>query len=912
MMKYTTTIFLLFVFAFQSQAANPILVAGDEESVIHMQAGTILRWNANGKTMLDMRGGAAVFQGDFSIRAPRFLVWFSESAEGERKAIIDVYAGNEISFPRGFEADTESIPRMTSAAGLVIDSGNLVSAERPIEDDFMIQAAIAHGDLPPEAAALAAEEVFGVIRPSAERFVVSDLTDDGATVTLTGSAQVAADDVIVTADAIRIRIKFKNGPAGEAAIQSLFAMGAVDLKSELTHITADSLYVDWPMQEGIILKARIRTIESPQFPPVQFFADVLRQQSLYRFRIDGRGYFTTSMFWFPHYRIESKEIQVVAGQTTAQRPEVNLDPAEDTRRFYQKSPSKEKDPPTSVVVSARHNVVYLESAPIFYWPYVAKDVTSGAFLLVAAEFGSSSTMGRFLRLRWDLYDLGLYQNNWSDLNLRTDFYSERGFGTGLDFAYRGADRVGFLRGYYINDTAEEDDRGIPLPKNKRSELTFRHREFLSNDWIADLELGHLSDRRFLKTYDRQAYDNDKDRETMAQLSRFDANTLLQFQARARLNNFQTQVERQGVAYHIIGERLWDSPLIWTSHTDAAHLRLRLDKALDVPNPDDVSRFDTAHEISWPFQLGALKIDPYLWGDGTVFSEDAEGDSAARGAAAYGVRAATNFYRTFNLECPLLQIEGLRHTVTPAVTYENVFAVTDEPEDFILHDEIDDRDELHRIRLGLRNRLETHRKINGRRQTVELALLDVEYVSHFKEPDSRLPIDEYLDADSPNKRISIDDYIELSALWNVTDQVSISSLDNRYNVEEDRAEALNGELTLGFWQPFTISYVQKYYLDLFAEGQPSHSVSMVRFAYQPLYSRWRIEFATAYDFDAKSEEGGRSSPEKLGTSLFLTRQMDGWDFTFGSEFNQGRANETVLSFYVSPPGINRRFSRRGPI
>jgi hypothetical protein len=903
-MRYATIILLLCAFGASvcTGEAAPRAPAGDGESVIHMRGDTILRWRIGETVLLDLKGGAAIYQGDFRVTSGRILVWFNEKAAGDlREAVLDVYAGPNARLPEGFIPETgeaSAILGLRSSAGVVIDGGNLLASERPVEDEFLISAAIAHGDLPPEALALAATQTFGLIRPSAERLLVSDLSDQGATITLTGNAQVAADEMVVTADAIRIRVTFGGQDNSDTQIQSLFAMGTVDLDGDVTHITAKALYIDWPLQEGLALDARIRTQEAQSTMPIQFHADVVRQQSLYRFKIEGRGYFSTSLFWFPHYRIESKEIQIVRGPASTQRANVSLDPAEATSKFYQKAPGPAKPPAESLVVSARRNVVYLESVPVLYWPYVGKDVRTGSFLLVGADFGTSSTMGTFLKLRWDLYDLGIYQNDWSELGLRTEYFSERGFGTGLDFAYRGADRVGFLRGYYINDTAKEDDRGIPVPETDRGELTLRHREFLSEEWHADLELGYLSDRRFLRTYDRRAFDTDKDRETMVQLSRISENTLLQIQARARLNDFQTQVERQGVAYHIVGERLGESPLIWTSHTDVAHLQLKLDEIIAMPDPEAVTRFDTSHEVSWPLQAGFVRLDPYLWGDATFFSKDAQGDSAVRGAAAYGIRAATNFYRTFDIECPLLQVDGLRHTITPTAAYENVFAVTDDPSDFIQNDEIDARDEMHRIRLGLRNRFETHRKINGRRATTELALLDADYVAHFKQPSG------------PTR---VDDYVEASARWQISEQVSISSVDDRYNVEKGRMEALNGELTLDFWPPLSISLIHKYYLDLNKAGEPAHSVSLARFAYQPDYSRWKVEFSTAYDFEARSTPGGRSDPAKLGTSVFLTRQMEDWDFSVGAEFNQGRENETVMTFNVTPPGVRRRFTaRRGPI
>ena len=915
-----------------SSFVNPKPV-GDRTHVVRIGADAVFRWQEGETTLLDLRGNAVVSQGAFGISAPRLMAWLRESREdGEKAGLLEVYGEkeadqrpktNDQSAASSVTGPSSFVFRLVASAGVVL-SGGIVPGERPAGDPFLSRALVGHGDMPPEAPADPRSRsgaggergLFGNLRPSAETMTVADLGEAGVVVTLSGNAEVVSDDMFVSADAIRIRV-LERGPMtsdqGRSGIvlgrrsfvgfqvQSLYAEGSVDLQRGDERLTAQAVYLDWQTEQGLATDARIRIIEGGQNIPVQFYASAVREEGFYRFSAHGKGYFTTSQMAEPHWRIEGTEIQMVRGPGP-QRAHQRISVGETAGTFSEKPLHPATAPSESLVVSSRNNAVYIESVPIMYWPYVAKDVRSGAFLIKSVRFGSSSNLGSFLGIEWDLYDLGIYSNDWSELTLRTDAFSARGLGVGADFAYRATDRLGFARGYYIHDTAKEDDLGLPVPQEKRGEATWRDRELLPDGWRADLELGYLSDRQFLRTYDRNALDEDKDRETQIFLSRISHNTLVTAQAKVRLNDFQNQVERDSVAYHVVGERIGDTPLLWTTHTDLSRLNLRMDDALHQPSPDSVVRFDTAHEISRPLQIGFIRAEPFLWGDVTGFSKQADDEgSAGRAASAFGLRAASNFYRTYDAHSALFQVDSLRHTITPTVEYLNLWGVSRSPEHFIQQDEIDALDQSHQITLGLRNRLQTHREVDGQYQSVEFASADLAYVRSF-DPEASGPNGHFKKEEPAHGE---GDYVEASARWRVTENIELVSLDNRYDTERSRVEALDGEVNLNFWRPVTLSLIHKYYLDLNTAGDPAHSVSVLQAAYQPLYSRWLVGFSTAYDFQAQRVPSENRDPRLLGSSIFFTRQMEGWDFTVSVEFNQGLANETVVRFSITPPGVRRR-------
>ena len=707
---------------------------------------------------------------------------------------------------------------------------------------------------------------------SSKEMVIKDLTDDGLVVTFRGNARVAGEDFYLSADVIRLRVGFHGGRYKNPRPLSIYAEGIADLRRGTERITAHALYLDFITETGLALKARIRGIATDKNIPVHFYANVVRQVSRYRFVCETPGFFSTSQFATPHYRVEGRRLEMTRGSGW--------------HRWRERS-EEESGPrtPQSMIVASRGNVVYIESIPVFYWPFIAKDVAASAFLLRSLEYGSSGNLGSTVKATWNLYDLGILYNRWSELTLRTDWYSDRGFGIGMNFDYEARARHGFAKFYYIRDSSDTDDRNLPTPVESRGEITWRHREQLPYNVTADIDISRVSDRNFLRIYDRSEWDERKDREATLFLSRPDANRLLTAQWTSRINDFRNTVERQAVGFHAIGEPVFDTPLLWTSHNEIGRLNLRMDEDLNLAASDAIARADSAHELSWPFSLGPLRLDPFLWGDLTFFSKQRRRqDAALRAASAFGVRAATNFYRTFDIQSDALGLDRVRHILTPTAEYRNLWGVTKSPSRLIQHDEIDAVDRSQTLRLGLHNRFQTHRYVNGRRRVIDFLTADIDYLGAYRETNFE------------HKENSL----QTNITWRANENITFTSTDNRLSIENGDLERLNGAVTLNYWRPFRITYSQDYYIDTEAAGKPDHLVSGLTLAYRPLYSRWRVEFGTAYDFQAQRQPGDTKDPGTLGTSIFFYRQLDDWELALGVELDQGRASETRFTTKLTPP------------
>ena len=866
--------------------AAPQVSLGEREHVVRLHATTIVRWRQGEVTFADLRGSAQVYQGVSALRAPRILVRFTTVEKDTRTlALIEAYADSGARFlahGTTVSADRPNVFRLTTSAGVLLQGEESIG-DAPPEDSFLLRA-IAYlntqpgGKLPEDVP----ESIMGEIRPSAEEMVMADLTDDGMVITLQGNAHIAGRDFYLSADAIRLRVGFQGGRFKNPRMLSIYAEGVADLRRGTEHITADSLYLDMLGEEAIALEARLRGLAPKKDVPVQFHAGVVRQVSRYRFVCESPGFFSTSQFATPHYRVEGRRPEVVRGPGWHRWRERDAEEAKAEGDTLEQS-----DLPESAVITSRGNFVYVESIPVFYWPFIAKDVTTGAFLIRSLEYGNSSNLGTTVKAAWNLYDLGILYNDWSELSLYTDWYSERGFGIGARFDYEGDNRQGFAKFYYISDSSDMDDRGLPTPVKSRGEITWRHRENLPYDIVADVDISRVSDRNFLRIYDREEWDEAKDREATLFLSRTDANRLVTAQWTSRIDHYRNTVERQTIGFHTIGEPVFDTPLLWTSHTEVGRLNLRTDDDLNLNSPDAVARYDSAHELSWPFEVGPVRLDPFVWGDLSYFSDQqGSNHSVARAAGAAGLRAAMNFYRTFDIQSDTFALDGVRHILTPTLEYRNLWGVTQAPQRLVQHDEIDAVGKDNTLRAGIHNRFQTHRYIDGKREITDFLSADLDYLGRYRKT--------LYNRDD-------DDKLEANLEWRADENITFTSSDNRVNLECGDVERLNGAVTLSYWRPFEVTLSQSYYIDTQVAGRPEHVVSGLTLKYQPVYSRWRVELTTSRDFRAKRQAGDTKSPDDLNASIYFYRQLDDWELALGVDLNVGRAGDAAVTAKLTPPG-----------
>jgi hypothetical protein len=282
------------------------------------------------------------------------------------------------------------------------------------------------------------------------------------------------------------------------------------------------------------------------------------------------------------------------------------------------------------------------------------------------RFDQDRIFGTQVGITWNAEALfGLDLPPATDVNLLTDYLSDRGPMIGAEAEYEGATELfgvptlynGMGRKIYINDGGRDnlglDRRSLPLDGANRGLLTWRNRLRMPGNYWLTTELGYISDRNFLEQYDENDWDEGKDHETLIEFGQQVDNMTWSLLGSQRLNNFANTTEWARGDITILGQPLLADWLTWSSHSSIGHGRV---EPADAPfNPmQDVftplpfyTHMDglvamTRHEIDLPFMIGPVNVVPYLLGEAAYWDEDATGNDLSRLYGSAGVRASILF------------------------------------------------------------------------------------------------------------------------------------------------------------------------------------------------------------------------------------------------------------------------------
>jgi len=140
--------------------------------------------------------------------------------------------------------------------------------------------------------------------------------------------------------------------------------------------------------------------------------------------------------------------------------------------------------------------------------------------------------------------------------------------------------------------------------------------------------------------------------------------------------------------------------------------------------DKTMRVDTYNDLSHPLKIAFIRLNPHVGQEETYYSRTADPFryNIIRGQFHTGADLTTSFYKTWGFATHFagLNIDGLRHIITPNVSYVYQHEPTFPSTRLNQFDGIDSRARAHYIGLSLENRLQTHR--NGKIVDVIRALV----------------------------------------------------------------------------------------------------------------------------------------------------------------------------------------------
>ncbi|MFA5251643.1 MAG: hypothetical protein WC454_03545, partial [Phycisphaerae bacterium] len=430
-----------------------------------------------------------------------------------------------------------------------------------------------------------------------------ELEADSAVMFYSGSAsseEKANDDEVLT----------------EGGVQAIYMSGNVVMTEGQRTIRSDEMYYDFQGKRALAINAEVRNFDTERGIPIYVRAAKLRRISEEKFSAEN-AVLTSSEFYLP--QISMTASKVVIADTTA------IDA------------QKGKVSKSSYDIQMRDVRFKSGKRTLFYWPGMRANFERPDIPIKSFKVGRDDDFGTYVGTRWYLSRLlGLREPEGTDSTLLLDYYSKRGFGSGVEVDYDRENYYGKLLSYVISDHGEDrlgriDSREDLEPDRElRGRFTWRHRQFLPYNWQLTTGVSYISDEYFLESFYRREFNTGEKQETYVHLKRLQDNWALSILGKGRINSFADELEELPSAeFHLTGQSLFEDRFTLYSDSEIGRLRQRIGKDHSEPivlgavppiatNLTDISedRFTFAShltELDMPIQTGPFKVIPYVAG-----------------------------------------------------------------------------------------------------------------------------------------------------------------------------------------------------------------------------------------------------------------------------------------------------------
>jgi len=506
-----------------------------------------------------------------------------------------------------------------------------------------------------------------------------------------------------------------NSSLGADSVKGLYLGGNVVMTEGQRTIRADELYYDFQQSKALAVNAEIKTFDAKRRIPIYVRADKVRQIARNKFAAEDIT-LTTSEFHKPQVSLNASSI-IITDTTTTDIREDSL-----SERSFD--------------ADMRDVRMKYYDTTVFYWPRLRGNLQRPDVPIKRVQIGSDKSWGTSVETQWYLSRLlGLREPEGTDSTLSVDYYSKRGLGAGAEIDYKRENYFGNMQGYIIDDSGEDRlgriraRRDVEPPRELRGRFNWRHRQFLPYNWQLTTGLSYISDKNFLESFYREEFNSGFPRETYIHLKRIEENWGLSFLTKARLNDFEDQLEElPTLEYHRTGESLFDDMFTLYSDTQIGRFQQRIGNENMIAIDENFYTFISHRmELDMPLRYKTIKFVPFV--AGTFGYDDRSGftrsliDGRNTGqfgedhawVGELGVRAATQFHKAYpHIESRLWDLNQLRHIIEPHVTTvlyeENAFEV----------------EQLDTLNFGISQRLQTKRGPKGKERTVDWMRLDLDF------------------------------------------------------------------------------------------------------------------------------------------------------------------------------------------
>lgn len=628
--------------------------------------------------------------------------------------------------------------------------------------------------------------------------------------------------------------------------QEVYVEGDVTIVHGSVRSFAPKAYYNWARERALIVEGKV-SAPGPEDTGFVFLADKLKQVAPGRF-VARESSFTNCGYHRPHQHFTASFIDLVADKR----------------------------------ITAYNVVYYVRDIPVFYFPYVTRSLEEDS-AWISVQAGKSSNFGHFV-----LTDTRFDLSEGVDLKFDLDYLSKRGLGRGVTVRYNLSPGLkGQLDGYQINSDHGEDEGDIEPDERNRWRIKYVHQQDFPENWEIDLEYQKFHDPGFYEEYYEDEFKEDKPVETYAYAKHSRDNLAFTFLGKIRVNDWMEQTEYlPQVGLHLFSQPIFGSLLLLSSDTQIARARKRYDdESVDQLTPDQLlsrnrgmTRVDSYNEVSCPLDVGFLNLEPFVGMRQSWYEEllDTHAD-ATRGQFVYGVRAAAQFHRTFNVRSRRFDVNGLRHVITPEITYLSLQDPTVSAGRLVQFDEVDTVAARDQVTLALRNRFQTRRE----GQVTDVIDLDVS-------------IDAFPNAQRDNGG---EDFSNLRTDLRINPAQGVYFfLDTEYSIANS-GHASSGDFEIAnTGLSFDVSDDWSFFVGNRYEKEVS-STSTVAFD-RVLNEKWTLGVAYEYDWRSKKMRDLRIS---------LWRDFHGWIAELSYEKDEGE-NDDYFAIFLEPKGLSSKRDR----
>lgn len=414
------------------------------------------------------------------------------------------------------------------------------------------------------------------------------------------------------------------------------------------------------------------------------------------------GNFGPSMLDFDPVLMEVDHVERVSTNEYYLRGAVFTTCPKEDRHFHVRA--KEARLVDEKYLKAKGVTVYLGRVPIFYVPYWRQQLSRSIFTFRA---GYGSEWGAYGLIRATV-PLTQQVNALTDLNL----YSDRGVGVGQGFTWDTPSAQGIISGFYLKDEDpynryDEPDERLLLDED-RYRVKFEHLQRFTDEHYVNTKWNYLSDPYVLDEFFEDEYRRHAQPENYASWVYGGKTVGNELFINDRLNDFYGNTDRVEYSFDLYRTKLGRTPLYLQSENTISRLDRVFSETNTVDTGYDAVRLDTLNGVYLPQRFGFLRVVPRATVRATYYSDIAIDDGeetrlipgAGMEASFYATRVLSERERWYGT--------GLRHKIEPYVDY--IFEDSSVPPSELLQFDGTDRlSDENKVKVGLRNVLQTKRK-----------------------------------------------------------------------------------------------------------------------------------------------------------------------------------------------------------